>query len=78
MEPEMIGDRVPIRKCEDVTLLLTGDLVLDVDRRLLVVGHAAAVREADVAIGHLEVPIHHGTESGRRACPGAPPENLTP
>ena len=41
-------------------------------------GIAPAVREADVAIGHLEVPhTRRGTEmAGDVPAPGAPPENL--
>ena len=59
--------------------MLTGDLVLDVDNAdYWLSGIAAAVREADVAIGHLEVPhTRHGTEMAADVpAPGAPPENL--
>lgn len=68
--------RDPVR---DVTVLLTGDLVLDVgDADHWLSGIAPAVRAADVAIGHLEVPhTSRGAElAGDVPAPGAPPENL--
>jgi poly-gamma-glutamate synthesis protein (capsule biosynthesis protein) len=63
----------------DVTLLLAGDLVLDVaDADHWLSGIAPAIRLADLAIGHLEVPhTTRGTElAGDVPAPGAPPENL--
>jgi poly-gamma-glutamate synthesis protein (capsule biosynthesis protein) len=63
----------------DVTLLLTGDLVLDVaDADHWLSGIAPAIQLADVAIGHLEVPhTARGDElAGDVPAPGAPPENL--
>jgi poly-gamma-glutamate capsule biosynthesis protein CapA/YwtB (metallophosphatase superfamily) len=63
----------------DVTILLTGDLVLDVaDADHWLAGIAPAVRAADIAIGHLEVPhTRRGAElAGDVPAPGAPPENL--
>lgn len=59
--------------------MLTGDLVLDVeDADYWLSGIAPALRAADAAIGHLEVPhTLHGTEmKGDVPAPGAPPENL--
>ncbi|MEO6185756.1 MAG: CapA family protein [Steroidobacteraceae bacterium] len=63
----------------DLTLLFAGDLVLDVpDADHWLSGIAPAVRAADLAIGHLEVPhTRRGAElKGDVPAPGAPPENL--
>ena len=63
----------------DVAILLAGDLVLDVpDADHWLSGIAPAVRAADLAIGHLEVPhTRRGAElQGDVPAPGAPPENL--
>jgi poly-gamma-glutamate capsule biosynthesis protein CapA/YwtB (metallophosphatase superfamily) len=64
---------------ENVTVVLTGDLVLDVeDADHWLSGIAPAIRAADIAIGHLEVPhTRRGVELGGDVpAPGAPPENL--
>jgi poly-gamma-glutamate capsule biosynthesis protein CapA/YwtB (metallophosphatase superfamily) len=64
---------------DEVTLLFAGDLVLDVaEPDHWLGGIAPAVRAADLAIGHLEVPhTTRGQElSGDVPAPGAPPENL--
>lgn len=58
---------------------MTGDLVLDEpDAGHWLSGIAPAIRAADLAIGHLEVPhTRRGTEmQGDVPAPGAPPENL--
>jgi len=65
--------RVPIR------IIVTGDLVLDEpggDHWLS--GIAPALRDADLVIGHLEVPHAEGGEEleGDVPAPAAPPENL--
>ncbi|ESQ89236.1 capsule synthesis protein [Asticcacaulis sp. AC460] len=63
----------------DLTLMFTGDLVLDVpDADYWLSGIASALRTADVAIGHLEVPhtLSEHTMAGDVPAPGAPPENL--
>lgn len=63
----------------DITLMFTGDLVLDVpDADHWLSGIAPALREADVAIGHLEVPHTRSLHvlAGDVPAPGAPPENL--
>ncbi len=60
-------------------LLLSGDLVLDEpDAAHWLSGIAPAVRAADLAIGHLEVPhtVHRFELAGDVPAPGAPPENL--
>ncbi len=60
-------------------IILTGDLVLDEpDAGHWLSGIAPAIRAADLAIGHLEVPhTRRGTElKGDVPAPGAPPENL--
>jgi len=62
-----------------VSILLTGDLVLDEpDAGHWLSGIAPALRAADLAIGHLEVPhTRRGSElAGDVPAPGAPPENL--
>jgi poly-gamma-glutamate capsule biosynthesis protein CapA/YwtB (metallophosphatase superfamily) len=64
---------------DDVTLLFSGDLVLDVEAPdHWLSGIAPALRTADLAIGHLEVPhTRRGRElQGDVPAPGAPPENL--
>jgi hypothetical protein len=63
----------------DLILLLTGDLILDADEPdHWLSGIAPAVRAADIAIGHLEVPhTRRGTElSGDVPATPALPENL--
>ncbi len=64
---------------EPLRILLSGDLVLDEpDGAYWLSGIAPAVRAADLAVGHLEVPhTTHGAElAGDVPAPGAPPENL--
>jgi poly-gamma-glutamate synthesis protein (capsule biosynthesis protein) len=64
---------------ESVSILLTGDLVLDEpDAGHWLSGIAPALRSADLAIGHLEVPhTARGAElAGDVPAPGAPPENI--
>lgn len=61
------------------TIVLAGDLVLDEpDGDYWLSGIAPALRAADLAVGHLEVPhTHRGAEMrGDVPAPGAPPENL--
>ena len=60
-------------------MVVTGDLVLDApDAGHWLSGIAPALRRADLAIGHLEVPhTRRGEElEGDVPAPGAPPENL--
>jgi len=60
-------------------ILLSGDLVLDEpDGAYWLAGLAPALRAADLAIGHLEVPhtIRGSELQGDVPAPGAPPENL--
>lgn len=67
-------------KQEAITIVLAGDLVLDEpDGGYWLSGIAPAIRAADLAIGHLEVPhTSRGAElKGDVPAPGAPPENLT-
>lgn len=62
-----------------VDIILAGDLVLDEpDASYWLSGIAPAIRAADLAIGHLEVPhSRRGAElKGDVPAPGAPPENL--
>ena len=62
-----------------VVIALTGDLILDApDPDHWLSGIAPALRAADVAIGHLEVPhTHRGSElKGDVPAPGADPEAL--
>jgi len=62
-----------------LTLVLAGDLILDEpDPGHWLSGIAAALREADLAIGHLEVPHTDCREevAGDVPSPGAPPEHL--
>ena len=64
---------------DDLVLLLAGDLILDVENPdHWLSGIAPAVRAADIAIGHLEVPhTQRGTElMGDVPATPAPPENL--
>jgi poly-gamma-glutamate synthesis protein (capsule biosynthesis protein) len=80
MTVQIIPDRTAAPQSNaDTVLLFTGDLVLDVpDADHWLSGIAPAVRTADVAIGHLEVPhTLRGAElRGDVPAPGAPPENL--
>ena len=67
------------RASGDLLVLLAGDLVLDVeDPDHWLAGIAPAVRAADLAIGHLEVPhTHRGAElAGDVPAPAARPEHL--
>lgn len=60
-------------------LVFSGDLVLDVEgAEHWLSGVAPALRRADVAIGHLEVPhtTHRHELKGDIPAPGADPENL--
>ncbi|BBD99447.1 capsule biosynthesis protein [Sphingobium amiense] len=62
-----------------ISIVLAGDLVLDEpDGDWWLSGIAPALRGADLAIGHLEVPhTDRGAElKGDVPAPGAPPENL--
>lgn len=62
-----------------IRILATGDLVLDEpDGPYWLSAIAPAIREADIAIGHLEVPhTDRGLElEGDVPAPGAPPENI--
>jgi poly-gamma-glutamate synthesis protein (capsule biosynthesis protein) len=62
-------------------VVVAGDLVLDEpDAGHWLSGIVPAVRRADIAIGHLEVPhTGRGAElKGDVPAPGAPPENLAP
>ncbi len=64
---------------EAVTLLLAGDLVLDEpDPDHWLSGIAPAIRAADIAIGHLEVPHTHACDelAGDVPAPGAEPAHL--
>jgi poly-gamma-glutamate capsule biosynthesis protein CapA/YwtB (metallophosphatase superfamily) len=80
MMTQMIDYRGEYRQsADDVTLLFSGDLVLDVEQPdHWLSGIASAVQGADIAIGHLEVPhTHRGQElAGDVPAPGAPPEHL--
>jgi len=63
----------------DFEVVVAGDLVLDApDAGHWLSGIAPALRDADLAIGHLEVPHTRGGEEleGDVPAPGAPPENL--
>lgn len=76
----MIHDPGEAAQSGFLKIVLTGDLVLDVpDADHWLGGIAPAVRAADIAIGHLEVPhTRRGVElAGDVPAPGAPPENLT-
>jgi poly-gamma-glutamate capsule biosynthesis protein CapA/YwtB (metallophosphatase superfamily) len=64
---------------DSLTVLLTGDIVLDVeDADHWLSGIAPALRSADLAIGHLEVPHTRGGSEllGDVPAPGADPANL--
>ncbi|MGI4877812.1 MAG: CapA family protein [Janthinobacterium lividum] len=64
---------------ENLSIVFSGDLVLDEpDGAYWLAGIAPALRAADLAIGHLEVPhTRRGSElAGDVPAPGAPPENL--
>src|SRR5690606_39045892 len=66
-------------RAEVLDIAVTGDLVLDEpDAGHWLSGIAPALRQADVAVGHLEVPhTRRGLELvGDVPAPGAPPENL--
>jgi poly-gamma-glutamate capsule biosynthesis protein CapA/YwtB (metallophosphatase superfamily) len=80
MSEEMIEHSADPKQSSDaLTLLFTGDLVLDVpEPDHWLAGIAPALRTADLAIGHLEVPhTRRGAEmAGDVPAPGAPPENL--
>jgi poly-gamma-glutamate synthesis protein (capsule biosynthesis protein) len=63
----------------ETTIVLTGDLVLDLpDPDHWLSGIAPAIRAADLAIGHLEVPHTHSTAElkGDVPAPGSDPANL--
>ena len=80
MAGEMIEQVQGLAQSPDsLTLLFTGDIVLDVqgaDHWLS--GIAPALRAADLAIGHLEVPhTRRGSElQGDVPAPGADPAHL--
>jgi len=79
MSSEMIGHPGAPTQSRDLTLLFTGDLVLDVaDADHWLAGIAPAVNAADISIGHLEVPhtASRAELAGDVPAPGAPPENL--
>ena len=80
MTPEMIEQRhIRAQSPDALTVLLTGDMVLDVpDADHWLSGIAPALRSADLAIAHLEVPhTRRGSElNGDVPAPGADPENL--
>jgi poly-gamma-glutamate capsule biosynthesis protein CapA/YwtB (metallophosphatase superfamily) len=80
MTSEMISQKTDARQSlQPISILLAGDLVLDVpDADHWLSGIAPVVRAADIAIGHLEVPhTTRGTEmKGDVPAPGAPPANL--
>ncbi|MFY8196964.1 MAG: CapA family protein, partial [Novosphingobium sp.] len=62
-----------------MTIVLAGDLVLDEpDAPYWLAGIAPALKAADLAVGHLEVPhTARGQElQGDVPAPGAPPENV--
>ena len=69
----------PKQSSQPMTLLFTGDLVLDVpESDHWLAGIAPALGAADLVIGHLEVPhTRRGLELAADVpAPGAPPENL--
>ena len=80
MTGEMIEQmQASVQSPDSLTLLLTGDLVLDVEGAdHWLSGIAPALRSADLAIGHLEVPhTRRGSElQGDVPAPGADPQNL--
>lgn len=62
-----------------ISILLAGDLVLDEpDAAYWLSGIAPALRDADLAVGHLEVPhtLSRTEVAVDVPAPGAPPENL--
>ncbi len=62
-----------------IRIVFAGDLVLDVENAdHWLSGIAPVLQQADLAIGHVEVPhTHHKEElEGDVPAPGAPPENL--
>ncbi|MCW2349920.1 CapA family protein [Sphingobium sp. B12D2B] len=64
---------------EAISIVLAGDLVLDEpDGAYWLAGIAPALRAADLAVGHLEVPHTASVVElkGDVPAPGAPPENL--
>jgi poly-gamma-glutamate capsule biosynthesis protein CapA/YwtB (metallophosphatase superfamily) len=66
-------------RTDAISIVLAGDLVLDEpDGAYWLSGIAPALRVADLAVGHLEVPhTARGAElQGDVPAPGAPPENL--
>ncbi|WP_295638035.1 CapA family protein [Novosphingobium sp.] len=66
-------------EARSLSIVLAGDLVLDEpDGAYWLAGIAPALRAADLAIGHLEVPhtICGAELAGDVPAPGAPPENL--
>ena len=80
MTDEIISDFVDNPQSRrPIALVLSGDLVLDVPQAdHFLSGIAPALRAADLAIGHLEVPhTRRGTElAGDVPAPGADPANL--
>jgi len=80
MAGEMIEQVQGVAQSPDcLTLLLTGDIVLDVEGAdHWLSGIAPALRAADLAIGHLEVPhTRRGSElQGDVPAPGADPAHL--
>jgi poly-gamma-glutamate synthesis protein (capsule biosynthesis protein) len=78
-ETSLPGLAEAAREQGDLLILLAGDLVLDAENAdHWLSGIAPAVRSADVAIGHLEVPhTRRGTElAGDVPAAAAPPEHL--
>jgi poly-gamma-glutamate capsule biosynthesis protein CapA/YwtB (metallophosphatase superfamily) len=77
---EIVSDLLEARQSPgDLIVLLAGDLVLDAEEPdHWLSGIAPAVRAADIAIGHLEVPhTRRGAElEGDVPATAAPPENL--
>lgn len=64
---------------DSVTLLCTGDIILDVpEPGYWLAGIASALQQADLAIGHLEVPHTHNSAENTTdvPAPGADPEHL--
>jgi poly-gamma-glutamate capsule biosynthesis protein CapA/YwtB (metallophosphatase superfamily) len=80
MTQSMIEQRhIRAQSPDALTVLLTGDMVLDVpDADHWLSGIAPALRSADLAIAHLEVPhTKRGLElAGDVPAPGADPDNL--
>jgi poly-gamma-glutamate synthesis protein (capsule biosynthesis protein) len=80
MKQQMIEQRhIKAQSPDALTVLLTGDMVLDVpDADHWLSGIAPALRSADLAIAHLEVPhTRRGSElAGDVPAPGADPDNL--